>query len=550
MKLDLFNIDEFVEANKCPEVTNPVFWNFDGTPTSDGLFSYDLFGISDDDRKNIFGYIDLKGNFLHPIIYIMLIKKSGSLGDVVTGQKYAVIANKKIKVVDESFEGAETGLSFIYNHFNEIDWINEIEEDDMDSIDKKSRLKFLKSLKKEEFFIRKWLVLPPFYRAESSTNRSMGDGINKLYKELISRVSGLSLGFSFELFGDETRLRIQNILKDIYLATLAPISGKNLMLEKGKVDASFPGTGKNSMVRKHLIGKTVDWGASSVITSPPNSDANTVSEKIVPYGYGAFPMATLISLFNPFYVNFCTDFLESRLSNFENTFATKIKKIDVKQCNSDYVEKMLKTFIKSVNQRFDPIIFKFTDLNDKVVEAAMPIYEFKNEEDAKAHKNYLKRPMTITDLLYLASLSVLDDKHVLVTRFPVANAQNIYPSKIKVLSTDKTKDIWISITSEPGFAEHIDEYPSIPVDGNVGIDNSFYDVMLCGNAYLEALGGDYDGDMLYMRGLFTQEANNEAEQLVWAKTNMLNAKGELSRGLSKISKECVMGLYELTKDGN
>lgn len=548
MKLDLFNIDAFIDANKCPEVTNSVFWNFDGTPTTDGLFSYELFGVSDDERKNTFGYIDLKSNFLHPIIYQMLIKKSGSLGDVVTGKKYAVIADKKIKVVPEDFEGAETGIQFVYDHFYEIDWINELEEDDIESIDKKTRLKFLKSLKKEEFFIRKWLVLPPFYRAESSTNRSMGDNINKLYKELISRVSGLSLGFSFDLFGDETKLRIQNIIRDIYLATLSPISGKNLMLEKGKTDATLAGSGKNSMVRKHLIGKNVDWGASSVITSPPNSDANKLSEKIVPFGYGAFPMATLISLFQPFYVNFCSDFLESALLNFESTFATKIKKIDSGQFNSKKIEKILKTFIKSASQRFDIIKFNFIDLNDNTIEAAIPIYEYKTEADADNHVNYVKRPMTITDLLYIASKNVLDDKHVLVTRFPVANAQNIYPSKIKVLSTDKTRKLWVSVSSEPGTAMYDETYPIIPDNNTNKIDCSFYDVMLCGNAYLDSLGGDYDGDMLYMRALFTQEANREANDLVWAKTNMLNAKGELSRGLSKIGKECVMGLYELTKE--
>lgn len=54
--------------------------------------------------------------------------------------------------------------------------------------------------------------------------------------------------------------------------------------------------------------------------------------------------------------------------------------------------------------------------------------------------------------------------------------------------------------------------------------------------------------MLYMRGVFTQEANAEAEKLIWAKTNMLNAKGEVARGLAKVGKEAVMGLYELTKD--
>lgn len=51
-----------------------------------------------------------------------------------------------------------------------------------------------------------------------------------------------------------------------------------------------------------------------------------------------------------------------------------------------------------------------------------------------------------------------------------------------------------------------------------------------------------------MRGVFSQEANTEAERLVYSKTNMLNAAGGVSRGLSKIGKECVLGLFELSKE--
>lgn len=173
MKLDIFKIDDFVTANKCPEVTNPIFFNFDGSPTPDGLFSYDLFGFTDEERKNIFGYIDLKGHFIHPLLYLIMTAKMGSLGKILYGQKYAVIADGKIKIVDEDFEGAETGIDFVYNNFEKIDWINELEEGEIESLDKKTRLKLFQSLDKDEFFVSKWLVLPPYYRAESSTNRSM-----------------------------------------------------------------------------------------------------------------------------------------------------------------------------------------------------------------------------------------------------------------------------------------------------------------------------------------------------------------------------------------
>lgn len=547
MKLDLFDINKFIEANKCPKVSNPIFWNYDGTPTTDGLFSYELFGVTDEERKNTFGYIDLKGSYLHPMIFLMFVKKSGSLGDVVLGQKYAVMADGKIRIVPEDFKGAETGISFFYDNFEEIrkHWDNLISSDEVDSIDKSTRLKFLKSLKKEEFFVNKWLVLPPFYRAESSTNKSMGDSINKLYKELISRVSGMALGFSFSIFGEETKLRIQNILKDIYLAGLAPVSGKNLILEKGKTEGTLAGVSKNSMIRKHLLGKNIDWAASSVITSPENSKANTIDEKPVPFGYGAFPMATLISMFQPFYVNYCADFLEDMLSRFATDFATQIKKIDIAQFSTTKIEKMLKLFIKGPENRFDPIIFSFVDLNGKIVEVGKPIYEFKSKADAENGVNYVKRPMNMTDLFYNASKEILADKHVLVTRFPITNFQNIYPSKIKILTTSKTRPVYFKLYLDSTGYIFDENYPTIISNNN--IDNKFYDVTICGNVYLDSLGGDYDGDMLYMRSLFTQEANNEAEKLIYSKTNLFNAKGELSRGLSKIGKEAVIALYEFTK---
>ena len=162
MKIDIFNIDEFVKVNKCPQIKNPVFFNFDKTPSADGLFSYELFGISDIKRKNIFGYIDLKGYYIHPLIFNMMNKRMGSMKDLIAGKKFAIIQDKKIVIVPEDYDGAETGIDFLYKNFERINWIDEVEEAEIDSIDKQTRLKFLKSVKKEEFFVSKWLVIPPY----------------------------------------------------------------------------------------------------------------------------------------------------------------------------------------------------------------------------------------------------------------------------------------------------------------------------------------------------------------------------------------------------
>lgn len=61
-------------------------------------------------------------------------------------------------------------------------------------------------------------------------------------------------------------------------------------------------------------------------------------------------------------------------------------------------------------------------------------------------------------------------------------------------------------------------------------------------------GADYDGDMVYIKPVFTKEANAEAERLIWAKTNILKANGSLARSMKDIGKDAIMGLYEFTKD--
>jgi DNA-directed RNA polymerase beta' subunit len=54
----------------------------------------------------------------------------------------------------------------------------------------------------------------------------------------------------------------------------------------------------------------------------------------------------------------------------------------------------------------------------------------------------------------------------------------------------------------------------------------------------------YDGDMVSVKGVFTQEANEEAEQIMTHKANILNVYGENVR---MTTNEGVQTLYMLTK---
>jgi hypothetical protein len=544
LKIDIFNVDDFVRANKCPQITNPVFFNSDKTPTSDGLLSYELFGVSDKDRKNIFGYIDLRGPYIHPLIYTMMTKRMGAMKDLLSGEKYAVLKEGKIIYVPDETEGAETGIDFIYDNFDKIDWIDEIEEEEMDSVDKKTRLKFLRSVKRDEFFCTKWLVVPPFYRAESSENRSLGEKLNGFYQDLISRTNSMSTGFGLAMFGNQTKFKIQTKLVEVFNETTRPIKGKG------------------SMLRKHLLGKTVDYTASNVITSPPISNSKSIDEMPVKFGYGAFPITTVVSLFHPFFVTWISEFLSKVVKEYIlSSFGSEVAKMDLNQFSTQAAEKMIKAFVKSEEDRFEPFTVEYTSSSDKKKKkASMRIIEYRGETDYRADRG-VERDFTIIDLFYMLAKQIVDDKHVYVTRYPAINFQNIYPSKIKLLTTSRTRrDLFIklkgqqiSFNEQLGMKGGFDDYPLVKFDEeptpSPKTHYSFLNVFMPGNVYLKALGGDYDGDMLYLRGVFTKEANAEADKMIYSKSNILTANGSTSRGLGKIARDAAIAAYELTKDG-
>jgi len=63
MKIDLFDVDEFVKINNLQPVTSPILFERGGIPNPNGLISNEIFGVSVKSRKETFAYIDLHGHF-------------------------------------------------------------------------------------------------------------------------------------------------------------------------------------------------------------------------------------------------------------------------------------------------------------------------------------------------------------------------------------------------------------------------------------------------------------------------------------------------------
>ena len=107
LRVDLIDPDRLVKVNDLKEVSNPVFFVRNSVPTSDGLLSNEIFGITKYERANTFAYIDLYETFINPLIYKLWCKLDSNIKPCVHGLKNYIINSKG--ELEENEEG-ENGI--------------------------------------------------------------------------------------------------------------------------------------------------------------------------------------------------------------------------------------------------------------------------------------------------------------------------------------------------------------------------------------------------------------------------------------------------------
>lgn len=531
MKVNLLDTKKFITVNELKEVTNPVYFNKGNVPTDDGLFSYEIFGRPGSyDRKTIFAHVALKQKFLHPIVYKNLLRINRRFDDCIAGRKYFILDPKgEIIEVEDGTTGSGTGIDFLYKNWDKMVFR------ETNSAARSERVEFLKSLKKDEAFMDSQVVIPPFYRDINYQDTDKGkvahDVVNDLYAKLIRMTLSLRetdealTGLDF--VGNMTKLNIQMCLIDIY----------NYFTFKVK--------GKNGIFRQAVMGKSIDYAGRSVI-SAPHFNVNSYHDMKVSFEYSGVPLSQVINIFNPFIIKWLQDFFmkEYGLLKTFPVYNSKTDSFDQVQLvdamddfTHDEIQKKIDQFTKAQTERFEPV--KVNTERGRIPVKYTGREKDPDQGESKAPSTIARRVLTWTDLFYMAAVDVVKDKHVFITRYPLEDYFGIYPSKITVLSTFKTHPQLINGV----LYEH---YPVIDVDTvKDRIPGLFIDSLQLFNAMLPAIGGDFDGDQVTIRGVFTQEANLEAERLIRSPKNILNITG---KNIRKISNEGIQTLYNLTKE--
>ena len=196
----------------------------------------------------------------------------------------------------------------------------------------------------------------------------------------------------------------------------------------------------------------------------------------------------------------------------------------------------MERFLHGFNNRFVPIEIPIKNSKEKYYMMFKGRYGgIPNTENPEA---IYQRRLTWCDVFFIACMEAVKGKHVLITRFPIDSFTNQIVTKVTVSCTKE---------SEPMTIDNIyyEYYPKTREE-DIGTDtsNKFIDTMNFSNLYLKGMGGDYDGDQITVKGVYTEEANQELEEFMKSKQNFITFGGKPSKASEG---DAIQSIYAFTK---
>lgn len=418
LRLELLkDVENFVKQNpSTKEISNPIYFIRPGVPTPDGLLSNEIFGITKEERSGIWGYIDLVDWFIHPLIYKKWSRMDSRIRDIVHGTKTFIVNDEG--ELEESPNG-KNGVKFLKDNIDKI----KIRHTDSEKRD--DYIKFIE-LNKKRMFMKKYLVIPAYYRDVNTTDSNVGVGeINKLYNSLIIAVRSIKETEDFGLsMSNAVRGRVQETILAIYDWL---VGNSNSMLE-----GSSGLSKKEGLIKRAGQAKTTDYG-SRLIISAPELKVEMIDDIMVDIQHSAVPLASICANFYPYMLFQVKRFFENEFAPGtdypfidKNGNETRVRVKDPQLYFSDErIKDELKRFIHGYSNRFVPVEVPLETSNGKTI---MKHIKFKGRytnteqnisDEVPGKSTLIDRFMTWCDIFYIAACEVTRDKTVLITRYPM-----------------------------------------------------------------------------------------------------------------------------------
>ncbi len=531
-ELEQLDQEKLIKVNDLPQVTNAVMFNAGNGPTSDGLLSNELFGITKAERSGIYGWIDLNEKFINPYYYKIWLKIDRNIrGCVYETQNFRINSDGHLEVDDNG----ETGIKFLIKNIDKINFKN---------TKKDTLLKALMDAKKNnKLFTKKFVIIPPFYRdVETNSSGKVGVGeINKLYMNLLNNIRALKESNDYGLaFAGGLRGKIQDNMLEIY---------NWFTLGESVVGGEHTGSGifkKFGIIRRSVMSKTTDYSARLVITAP-NINANRKEDLMVDMNYSAIPLSAACVISYPFMIYQLRQFFTNEFGgqiyyNYLDKETRSLKQVEIDNpqiaFSDDRFDKELNEFIHGYSNRFKPVMIP--NKENKELQLKFKGYSI-SEEDYKNGKRenekMIERPITWVDIFYICAVAATEDKMCMISRYPIDSHFNQLYTKMHISSTIETEPMVIN-------GKFYKWYPKIR-ESDIGSDtsNKFIDSCQLSNPYCKMMGADYDGDQVTVKMPFSVEANQELEKHLNSNGQFIALNGENGR---KATNEAIQAMYDIT----
>lgn len=495
---ELFDIDRFISTNDLKEVKSQHIYKTQTQFNPEGLFSEEIFGQTQEEQRYRCGYIKIPVHVFNPFVAKTIISRSGGVirklayGEVKCDLKDGVLVPNK--------EGKYCGLKDLYNIWDQIDIRKTLNTRSKDIID------VLTKSPKRLIFNDKVLVIPPGFRPIGMRNgKRTKNELNTLYTRIIGlkSVTSFTTSNAYQIYA-----KFQDAVMNIYTYIHDYVGSKN------------------GFFQKHLLAKVTAYTARNVISAPRY---NTDNPSIGVFKTG-YPLHTCLTLFRPLVLFQMKQFFE--YSNIQNIHPNK-EEVKPGILHNIYDNKMIddlcNIYIENPGSRFR---IMYLDAEQQV-----PI---QMEYLDVTNNRTVTRPLTLTDVVYLCCYSAIVDagRMVYTVRYPIGDYLGNFFTKVHVLSTVDTMKIQFN-------NREYDTYPIVDINRpHNRVATSFAETINMSNSRLKALGADYDGDTVKSIGLWSDEANEKAEKLMYSKA--YNIKAECD-SVYVIEIECLNGLYALTK---
>lgn len=500
-----------------------------GVEDPDGLLSPSIFGVTAKDKSTFIGYIPLGGDFIHPLVYLRIFKRSFRVIDNILKGTVKYRLDKGDFVEDEN---GGTGLKWFRKILTESNIYNGIKNTaDQGSLITQKLREFMKNSEVSDIFMSKYPVTSLFLRDISSLGdmRSI-DEVNHLYKDLVLKVKYYEENKGVALLNHYTmEYGIQN-----QLATIFEYHETKLFKKYG-------------LQRKGLMSRKVRYGSRLVISSA-DWNGNRFNNGWLNIDTVGIPLSSVASncvLFAIYHSKGVLDKLKTDgCMTKANGEVPKQEEIEA-EYSGEAITELIDKYTESWTERVE--YMRIPGTKDEYMSINLEI-------DGKKVRKFL----TLTEFIYLLIYEPVEveERYTMLTRYPCQGGNSISENRIHILSTNRTMKVkWVD-TEMKHYPDTKDVEELTAKARNKGLDDdqrleassevsaAYRETMIMSNLLLQGFSADFDGDKLASRPNFSTEANEEAKKFNNSLLSAFTADGKCFRSLD--GKEAIYGLYSIT----